>query len=737
MRRRKLTMKKRIIAILMAVILLPVFSVGCGTEDVTMNTEESLMTRAQWIIGLGTAFGMNEYSTETPFYEDVDSSQEIYPFVQSCAEWEIFAKTGGNFNPEENVTREFAVQTTVMAAEVLNHITDDSVYEECISYAIENGIMESDKEAYLEENLTYAEGQEILEWAVSQYQNREFVEYADVEMNEEVLDMSDSEMVVAADTGIVTIPADSRETLQVGDVFIAPGTLEFPEGIAMKVSDISEDEDGNQIVETIEPELEEIYENLEFAVRAVPRAEDVVVYDGVVLASAAENGIVNGDLLAQNSGLVIETGAGGRGGGGGSSFSDEGASFGFEVDFSKGKPNISPEWEGSFGKFEAELEKQEEGTRKGDKEAGEWFKKSSILYQGKADGSKLVDKVENKFSGGHELTGSIMIEDFYIDVDVKGLNSFYVKTNYNVTSTLKFKGKLEDELKIASFHMQTPIAGITVKAELIGYVEASGELELKFVTTNVITTSYAKGKFKKVDQSTAQVPDVSIAAEIEVGAGVKAAPCVMGMEIVDVKVKGGIKFNFEPGLNYEDRTEETEDEILTIRAWNFTLSGEKTFPVVKLEVGTGEKCFLKLNLKWELVGEHGLKKVSPTEMFDKEWLLCEEIMDRKNKEEEEEKTDEKEGNLEDSSTINIDSYVIGLAVGESSGIAITGLPEGYTEADLKWESINTAVATVSGGTVTAVGPGSTQIRISTADGKYEIFCTIMVGNDEEIEFQPL
>ena len=153
-----------------------------------------------------------------------------------------------------------------------------------------------------------------MEWAVSQYQNREFVEYADVEMNEEVLDMSDSEMVVAADTGIVTIPADSRETLQVGDVFIAPGTLEFPEGIAMKVSDISEDEDGNQIVETIEPELEEIYENLEFAVRAVPRAEDVVVYDGVVLASAAENGIVNGDLLAQNSGLVIETGAGGRGG---------------------------------------------------------------------------------------------------------------------------------------------------------------------------------------------------------------------------------------------------------------------------------------------------------------------------------------------------------------------------------------------------------------------------------------
>ena len=146
---------------------------------------------------------------------------------------------------------------------------------------------------------------------------------------------------------------------------------------------------------------------------------------------------------------------------------------------------------------------------------------------------------------------------------------------------------------------------------------------------------------------------------------------------------------------------------------------------------------MKLNLKWELVGEHGLKKVSPTEMFDKEWLLCEEIMDRKNKEEEEEKTDEKEGNLEDSSTINIDSYVIGLAVGESSGIAITGLPEGYTEADLKWESINTAVATVSGGTVTAVGPGSTQIRISTADGKYEIFCTIMVGNDEEIEFQPL
>ena len=41
---------------------------------------DEILTREQWIIGLGSAFGMNDYVTEQLFFTDVDSTEEVYPF---------------------------------------------------------------------------------------------------------------------------------------------------------------------------------------------------------------------------------------------------------------------------------------------------------------------------------------------------------------------------------------------------------------------------------------------------------------------------------------------------------------------------------------------------------------------------------------------------------------------------------------------------------------------------------
>lgn len=126
-------MKKRIISILLIFVLLISFvlSAACGVKETDVNgTElsEETLSREQWIIGLGAVFGMNEYTTEEPFFTDVDSLAEVYPYLQSCAEWGVFEKTGDAFRPEEPVTREYAVQTAVMAAEVLNTSSDENVY---------------------------------------------------------------------------------------------------------------------------------------------------------------------------------------------------------------------------------------------------------------------------------------------------------------------------------------------------------------------------------------------------------------------------------------------------------------------------------------------------------------------------------------------------------------------------------------------------------------------------------
>ena len=735
-------------------------SAACGKETSSENAEgteiaDEILTREQWIIGLGSAFGMNDYVTEQAFFTDVDSTEEVYPFLQSCAEWGIFEETGGKFDPQGKTTREYAVQTAVIASEVLKNITDDSIYKECISYAEKKGILTSDKKDYLAESITYEEGQKILDWAVDEYQNREFVEYSDVEMNEEIIDMTSSNIQV--DENTVVIPEGNQE-LHEGDVFITPATVDAPYGVAEKVASVSYDENGNQIVETVDPELQEIYNKLDFAVRAVPEASDIIVSDGVTLASVDDGNsmaFANATTCDLSDGLQIETdnynSANNRP-------LSAGSSYGFEVNFTKGSVKLNPSWETSFGKFKLDLEEQEPETQPGDKKAGELFEKSSCLYENKGNGIKEIDKIENKFTGGYEITGNLKIKDFYIDIEAHpkklagvpiGINDFSMTTNYKTESSLKLKGTLKEELKLSTIYIQTPVPGLTVKVEISIFANADGEIEVKCTTSNVTTLSYSDGKLKKVNESKAEAPDIKALITIEFGAAVKAAPCMLGIEIIDVKMKGNVKFEFTSEVAYEDREEEVQDEVLTIRGSKWQVTGTSTFPIVTLEVGNSKDCLIKIKASWELMGDKGLVKVNKKEFYNAEYNIGEEVVDRKKIEGTEEDTQEKlseageteqlEGTeiLKDSNILDIDSYMISVKVGTTEKIAVSSLPEGYTEANLVWESDNSEIATVKGGKVTGISAGSAQIKVSTSDGKYSVNCTVIVSDDEEVEFHSL
>lgn len=90
----------------------------------------------------------------------------------------------------------------------------------------------------------------------------------------------------------------------------------------------------------------------------------------------------------------------------------------------------------------------------------------------------------------------------------------------------------------------------------------------------------------------------------------------------------------------------------------------------------------------------------------------------------------------------LDAQILYLTKGESSSIAITEIPEGYSESELVYKSEKTSVCTASGGEVTGVDEGSTTVEISTKDGKYKAYFTVVVEyeyNDlsdfEEINFE--
>lgn len=89
--------------------------------------------------------------------------------------------------------------------------------------------------------------------------------------------------------------------------------------------------------------------------------------------------------------------------------------------------------------------------------------------------------------------------------------------------------------------------------------------------------------------------------------------------------------------------------------------------------------------------------------------------------------------------IRVASIQLVLEQGESMNIGITSVPNGYQASELVYTVSDPSVCSVNGGTVTAAGVGSTTVKISTSDGKYNTYITVTVngGYIDTSNFQPL
>ena len=77
--------------------------------------------------------------------------------------------------------------------------------------------------------------------------------------------------------------------------------------------------------------------------------------------------------------------------------------------------------------------------------------------------------------------------------------------------------------------------------------------------------------------------------------------------------------------------------------------------------------------------------------------------------------------------LTIAQYAVNLSAGESASLRITGIPEGYSKADLVYTSDHPESASVdSSGRITAIAEGSAVITVSTKDGRYSVKCSACV-----------
>ena len=88
-------------------------------------------------------------------------------------------------------------------------------------------------------------------------------------------------------------------------------------------------------------------------------------------------------------------------------------------------------------------------------------------------------------------------------------------------------------------------------------------------------------------------------------------------------------------------------------------------------------------------------------------------------------------------SVSLDKTQLNLQVGANSTLTPTVLPTDVTDPSVSWSSNNTAVATVSNGTVTGVTAGTAIITVTTVDGQKTATCSVTVTDAPPVPYTTL
>lgn len=763
---------KKYIALLLVVTILINILPGCSNKS-SVDSDKVYLTRAGWIKQLCETMNLDSYNQEIPYYSDIASDEEIFPYVQAAYEWGIISDSK-EFKPNDIATFGFMATTAVLASEgdyKQFDVGDES--DAIIAYAKMSHLISTNlADNQLNDGITIDDAENAL--LVMQHiylsQDRESVE--NIQLDDSVVDIRDKKSdVISIDEDEYLISQEYADKLSEGSVFISPGDNENPSGIAKKVKYKEDNGDGTYRILTSQPEISEVYKEIQYYGTVVPSIEDVVTSDGVELVcDNGESNVYTSNIIEHNNTSFISTSNTAEN----KLISDKDviSKFEFNVNFTNGKVSVGD----GFNKIESDyftpLVSKNTGIDK--EELGQFFKKTgyipskqmrqaekdlednmNLYREGEITLGELQQRcnlnnsgtekifAENQYSGGYEITGKITLEDFYITPDIcfkkmlgvpYDIESFSIGVGNSITNELSIKGTLKDELTIAQFNIPFGETGIEVKIKLKLVADINGNITAKLEVQNEEKLSYKDGKFKATNTKTSSVSG-NINVKLTAGAKIEVVLEFFKMGVADFSID--CKFVAKASGELKETTtfeKDEKDNTVTVTKEGVVIPKvEMFFPVIDIKVGYDDHTLmakLKITKELHFVKEgEGWSKIFIGEDDKKTVYKFSESAPIKEDDGNNETLVENTENTEGSKFFDVSDYYIALKKGESKTITVDVMPEGYNNSDLKWSSSDESVATVNNGKINSVSAGTCIISVSINDGEYVQNCTVTVTDE--------
>lgn len=633
------------------------------------------LTKSEWIGLLGDKFGYNEYMNTEDIYSDVSGGDEYYDEIQACAEWEILPEKG-SFYPKEKATWQYAIETSVRAIG-MDKLNHSNAGME---------VTEDNLVPFFTSSIADV-GEEVMNMEVSDTDAALILEYAyNYAINLKLVERMDyvyNEDVREVESEEITLKGDGTTAVvnndvsyQTGDViYVKPS--ESSAAYAVRVNSVV----GNEITYE-QTGMEDIYQELQI----------IGTYEATVLNVEPAEGVTISMI-----------------------------------------PNaVEKEFEYAAYMTDSLRKAVTLENRKNDVEM--W--QTGV----QKDGNRV--KFSTKTKRGVDL--SVEVSDITVNSDVDfgiiaGLKKADVTLSFQDEAKADFKIEKEyvsEQIPLGTVEVLLGTTPLTARFSLVANLGFNGEVTLSYSSQVVANVNYQKGKglSKSVNNNNAAC-DFHADATVTVEPSIKADICCLGRSLANVKVVSGVVAIATVDVDLLGNQPSCIDVYMYVPLrWAVNEDGcVMTSISSKLKasgvVWDSENSPISKRLHWEdlvLVDACTRGEEVETEKVDEEGEPYDEY---------------KIFDFEDIvfGFIKVASQSLYLSQGETMAIGFVALPDGYSVTDLVYQPENPAICSADGGYVTAASSGSTTLLITTSDGKYSVYVTVIVEAEynDTSGFQPL